>query len=186
MNIFLIALAFFMIAFQGQAQDSTFVVDACEGNPQLIKDSLSLIPEYLQTRTCAPTVDPTHLPEDYLGPNCFMGVLLWLNANEPLRFVDGVEFEKLLSGYNQISREDATYGDIVVFEREDLKMNDVPYNVHAAIYINANLVWNKLGPTKFYDRGNGLTFADPSWTFTNLSALEDKNEIATVKFFHKK
>ena len=74
----------------------------------------------------------------------------------------------------------------MVFERVDLSEDGNPWYTHAAVYMDRNYVWNKLGPSKYFDHGNGLEFVEPAWTFSTISALQNWFENTEMRFFKKK
>jgi hypothetical protein len=186
LTFFFIVLLCPLLAFTQGLEPS--ILDGCEESLSFVEANLPLVPVHIRAQTCRRVGPPAGVDlSSYAGPNCFMGVMLWFHPQEPLRFVGGEEFEKFLEGFVPIEREELRYGDVVIFEREDLRdMSGQRWISHAAIFIGEDIVWNKLGPSKNWFNGEQTVFMEPNWTFSNLSALEAEHEIATMKFYRRR
>lgn len=146
---------------------------------------LNQMPSHAKTILGFQSPRPQNVDEIYQGPNCFMGVMYWYNPQMPLRFVSMEEIEPWISqNFRRLAVGEKTrLGDVIVFYRKDLGI----WN-HAAIVLNDELVWNKLGPDRYIFDINTekLEFIQPEWTASWLSDHQETYEVSDVMYFRLK
>ena len=158
--------------------------DSCLEDRVLTAELTKHVPPQVAARVCKKIGKPA--PGIELGPNCFTAAMLWYDPNQPLEFKSGDQFNEFLKGFEETDRAHLRTGDLVVFEREDMRVGDDRYYTHAAVYLKGDLVWNKLGPTKLFDHGEGPKWIEPAWTYSSIVSLADKFDTSTPVFFRRK
>jgi hypothetical protein len=149
-------------------------------------DVLDLLPAHARSILGFQSPQPKTLSYGYQGPNCFMGVMYWYNPSAPIQFVNTEEIKTWIQNeFRSLSKDETPkFGDVVVFARPDTSEDDWR---HAAIFLEPNLVWNKLGPDRLiYDYNTDKDeFKQPAWTISLIDDLQDLYS-SEVWYFRKK
>lgn len=169
-------------------------LDTCRHLTKAQTQELSqLLPIHIRDWACRPShKDRINIDaESTLGPNCYAATMFWHNQHQTLEFVKDDQFKQFFKLFpDKVDMNKMRPGDLVVFIRPDLSTPEDPWITHAAIFLNSNngdpLIWNKLGPTKISDRGDGTETYDPSWTISKVSEILEEFDSAEPEYYRKK